>query len=86
MNRLTIPLQLLAVYLNIGVSSLMTLFFEYSSKFMYLFMMNSEKKEDFRNQVVSRIRHLRSLEDPLDEMSLTKIKVIEFYAWLCKHQ
>lgn len=49
-------------------------------------MMDDDKKTDFRNQVASRIRDLKSLQDPLDEMSLAKIKVIEFYAWLCKNQ
>ena len=65
---------------------LTTKFFEYISKFMYLYLMNNEQKTEFRNQVAGRIRELKSLEDPLDEMSLAKIKVIEFYAWLCKNQ
>lgn len=86
MSKLFIPFQLLMVYLEICKYHLVTLFFEYSSKFMYLFMMNDDKRTDFRNQVASRIRDLKSLEDPLDEMSLAKIKIIEFYAWLCKNQ
>jgi len=86
MYKLFIPFQLLVVYLDIAISWLGTKFFEYISKFMYLYLMNNDKKLDFRNQVAGRIRDLKSLEDPLDEMSLAKIKVIEFYAWLCKNQ
>jgi len=53
---------------------------------MYLYLMDDDKKTEFRNQVAGRIQELKSLEDPLDEMSLAKMKVIEFYAWLCKNQ
>jgi hypothetical protein len=94
MHKLFIPFQLLMLYSGIGMSYLVTKFFEYSSKFMYLYLMDDDQRTEFRNQVASRIRDLKSLEsddlllgeDPLDEMSLAKIKVIKFYAWLCKNQ
>jgi len=48
--------------------------------------MDKYKRTEFKNQVATRLREIKSIEDPYGDLNLTKEKIIKFYAWMCKNQ
>jgi len=86
MNKLSLEFQVLLFQLSILISNLITKFYEYISRFMYLYLMDKYKRTEFKNQVATRLREIKSIEDPYGDLNLTKEKIIKFYAWMCKNQ
>ena len=58
--------------------------FDCISKFMYLYLMDSYKRTDFRNFVASKVRKLKQKDDP--DMELVVRKCSELYQWMCDNQ
>jgi len=53
-------------------------------RFMYLYLMDEYKKTDYRNVVASRIRELKSKNDPNMELAIERVS--KLYKWMCDNQ